>query len=332
MVSGADSGEAEARIEAARRILELEAAAVDSLRERIDADFAAVVAQVLELSGRVVVTGMGKAGLIAQKISATLASTGTPSIFLHPAEAVHGDLGRVVAGDMLLAFSKSGETEELLRLVPSAKQGGDVAVVAVTERRESTLGRLADRVLELGPIDEAGPYGLAPSASTLAMMALGDALALVVQEGRNFGPEDFARFHPAGQLGRSLMRVREVMRGDERNPKVQVGATLRETLVCMSETPGRPGAALIVDEDDVLVGFFTDGDLRRLLRDGKPDLLELPIAEVMTRNPKTIHTEQLAGEALAMLRKHQVDNTPVVDDRGHGVGLVDLQDLLDLKF
>lgn len=321
-----------ARLESARRILDLEARAVASVRDRLDEDFVEVVRLMLQLSGRVVVTGMGKAGLIAQKVSATLASTGTPSIFLHPAEAVHGDLGRVVSGDILLAFSKSGETEELLRLVPCTGAIDGVRVVAITESRDSTLARLADQVIELGPIDEAGPHGLAPSASTLAMLAVGDALALVVQEGRDFGPEEFARFHPGGSLGRSLMRVEEVMRTGEHIPLARGGMTIRQTLVAMTETPGRPGVAVIIDDEHRLLGYFTDGDLRRHLEQGTENFLDLSIEDAMTTKPTTLGPDRLASEALATLRRLTVDNMPIVDAEGRVVGLLDLQDLLALKF
>jgi arabinose-5-phosphate isomerase len=273
---------------------------------------------------------MGKAGLIAGKVSATLASTGTPSIFLHPAEAVHGDLGRVVQGDLVLAFSKSGETEELLRFLPVVKASG-VPLLAITETKDSTLGQLADLVLEMGPIDEAGEHGLAPSASTVAMLALGDALALVVQEGRNFGPEEFARFHPAGSLGRRLLRIKEIMRKGERNPLVPQGATLRETLFVMTKTPGHPGAALVVDQEQRLVGIFTDGDLRRCLEKGIEGLLDRRIDSVMTRSPRKISQDRLAAEAFNQLKENRVDQLPVVDELGKAVGILDVQDLLELK-
>ncbi|MCA8969186.1 MAG: KpsF/GutQ family sugar-phosphate isomerase [Planctomycetes bacterium] len=321
----------EDQLSSAKRILDAEATALARVRDRLDATFSEVVSLILGLSGRVVVTGMGKAGLIAQKVSATLASTGTPSIFLHPAEAFHGDLGRVVPGDVLLAFSKSGETEELLRLVPCTR-AFDIGVVSVTESRESTLGSLSDHVLELGPIDEPGPHGLAPSASTLAMLAIGDAIALVVQEGRSFGPDDFARFHPGGSLGRSLMRVSEVMRTGDFVPISRSGRTIRETLVTMTQTPGRPGAAIIVDEAGRLVGYFTDGDLRRHLEQQTENLLDLPIDRAMTTSPRTSSPDRLASEALALLRRLAVDNMPIVDQDGRVVGLLDLQDLLALKF
>ncbi len=320
----------DARIARARAIVQQEAAAVQQVGERIDAEFVAVVEQIVDLPGRVVTTGMGKAGLIAQKISATFASTGTQSIYLHPAEAIHGDLGRLSSGDLLLALSKSGETEELLRLMAPLKAQG-VPVVAMTQGRQSSLGQHADRVLELGSIEEAGDLGLAPSASTAAMLALGDALALVVQESKDFGPEDFARFHPGGDLGRRLMKVGELMRQAERNPRVAAGTSILETLKTMTDTPGRPGAASIADSTGRLLGFFTDGDLRRLLEsESRPDL-SIAIDEVMTRSPLSISPDTYASEALGLLRQKRVDQMPVVDGDNMLVGLLDVQDLLDLK-
>lgn len=318
------------RIELGRLIIKQEAEVVAQVAARIGADFVKVVEQILRLSGRAVTAGMGKAGIIAEKASATFASTGTPSIFLHPAEAVHGDLGRVMAGDLLLAFSKSGETEEVLRLLGPVKAVG-VPVVAITQSAESSLGKHADMVLELGTIAEAGAHGLAPTASTTAMLALADALALVVMEGRDFGPEEFARFHPGGDLGRRLMKVRERMRQDERNPKVETGASLLAAITVMSRTPGRPGATSIVDAEGRLLGFFTDGDLRRLVEAGRDAIRDIPIEEVMTANPRSIDPDSFAFEALAFLHKHKVDQMPVVDAGGRLLGLLDVQDLLDLE-
>ncbi|MGE3173268.1 MAG: SIS domain-containing protein [Planctomycetota bacterium] len=318
------------RIERAREVIAREAEAVQKVAERLGDEFTRVTDLVLELPGRVVTAGMGKAGIIAMKVSATLASTGTPSIWLHPAEAIHGDLGRVDKGDLLLAFSKSGETQELLVLLPHVKAAA-VPIVGITQTRDSTLGRHSDVVLELGMIDEAGPYGLAPSASTTAMLALGDALALVVQEGRKFGPHEFARFHPGGDLGRKLMRVGELMRTGDRNPQARSGGTLLEAIEIMTRTPGRPGATSVVDKDGLLIGFFTDGDLRRLIERGLQNPREVRIDDVMTRNPRHISTETFALEALALLHQFAVDQLPVVDDGGRLLGLLDVQDLLDLK-
>lgn len=318
------------RIELAKLIIKQEAEVVARVADRVGNAFEAVVDMMLSLEGRTVTAGMGKAGIIAEKASATFASTGTPSIFLHPAEAVHGDLGRVMRGDLLLTFSKSGETEEVLRLLGPVK-AAEVPVVAITQTAESTLGKHSDHVLELGPIEEAGPSGLAPTASTTAMLALADALALVVMEGRNFGPDEFARFHPGGDLGRRLMKVSELMRKDVRNPVVRSGASVLEAIAVMSQTPGRPGATSIVDEQQKLVGFFTDGDLRRLVETGRDSIRDIPIDEVMTSNPKSISPDMFGIEALASLHNHRVDQMPVVGGDGKAVGLLDVQDLLDLK-
>jgi arabinose-5-phosphate isomerase len=318
------------RIERAREIVEREAAAVRQVADRIGTTFLRTLDMILGLRGRVVTTGMGKAGFIAQKVSATLASTGTPSIFLHPAEAIHGDLGRVDPGDLLLAFSKSGETQELLVMLPHVKAVG-VPLVAITQTVDSTLARHSDLVLELGLIDEAGPFGLAPSASTTAMLALGDALALVVQDGRRFGPDEFARFHPGGDLGRRLMKVGELMRQGDRNPRVQSGSTVLQAIEVMTRTPGRPGATSVVDQDGRLLGFFTDGDLRRLIEDGLANPRERRIDEAMTKNPRSIVPDTFALEALALLHQFAVDQLPVVDGDGRLLGLLDVQDLLNLK-
>ncbi|PIE22335.1 MAG: KpsF/GutQ family sugar-phosphate isomerase [Planctomycetota bacterium] len=317
----------------ALEILDAEIRALEGLRSRVDGPFCEAVARVLAAKGRVVTTGMGKAGIIAIKVSATLASTGTPSYFLHPAEAIHGDLGRLVEGDLLLAFSKSGQTAEVLRLVPQLKALG-VELIAMTESQDSPLGRHADIVLELGPIDEAGQHGLAPTASTIAMLAMGDMLAMVVQEGRDFGKRDFARFHPGGSLGRSLMKVEECMRKGEQLPTIGDDVGVSEAIVRMTNTPGRPGAVIIVDQRGHLQGLFTDGDLRRQLESGGSGILERHIAEVMTYSPKRAYADQLVAEALSVLRAHRIDQLPVVasEEDPRVVGLIDVQDTLDLKF
>jgi len=206
-----------------------------------------------------------------------------------------------------------------------------VPIVGITQESKSTLGRHCDLVLELGKIDEVGPYGLAPSASTTAMLALGDALALVVQDGRKFGPDDFARFHPGGDLGRRLMKVGELMRTGDRNPTVRSGSTVLQAIEVMTRTPGRPGATSVVDGDGRLLGFFTDGDLRRLIERGLQNPRERSIDEAMTKNPRSIRTDTFALEALAMLHQMAIDQLPVVCDQGRLLGLLDVQDLLNLK-
>src|SRR6184192_3461356 len=328
-----DGGPAPARLPAgsadaaayARGVLRVEASAIEQLCARIDGAFSEAVARIFACDGRVVVTGMGKAGFIAQKISATFASTGTPSLFLHPAEALHGDLGRVVPGDLVLALSNSGETEEILRLLPALKRLS-TPIIALTGGHRSSLAHAADVVLEIGPVPEACPLGLAPTASTAALLALGDALAMTVLHRRGFSPEQFAELHPAGALGRRLVRVREVMRTGAANPTVSSNASLRETAAVMS-TVGRPGAASVIDESGRLVGIFTDGDLRRLVQQDDIDFTR-PVSAVMGRNPRTIGPEDWATTAAEILREGQIDQLPVVDARGQPVGLLDIQDLL----
>jgi arabinose-5-phosphate isomerase len=314
--------------EYARGVLRAEAAAIEQLCSRIDGDFSEAVERILACSGRVVVTGMGKPGFIAQKISATFASTGTPSLFLHPAEALHGDLGRLVPGDLVLALSNSGETEEILRLLPALKRMG-APIIAVTGGQKSALAAASDVVLEIGPVPEACPLGLAPTTSTVALLALGDALAMTVLHRRGFSPEQFAELHPAGALGRRLLRVREVMRTGAANPTVTEDTSLRETAAVMS-TVGRPGAASVVDDSGKLVGIFTDGDLRRLVQQDDVDFTR-SVSGVMGRNPRTIGPDDLAVTAAEILREGQIDQLPVVDPDGRPVGLLDVQDLLSAR-
>ena len=318
------------RIERAREVVRLEAQAIAALEPLLDERFAEACDEVLRCEGHVVVSGMGKAGLIGQKISATLASTGTPSIFLHPGEALHGDLGRIRAQDVVLAMSNSGETDELNALVPVARRIG-ARVIALTGNGDSTLAKRADAVLDFGAVEEACPMKLAPTASTTAMLALGDALAMVVLSERGFGREDYALYHPAGALGRRLMRIAEVMRSGEELPLVRSEQTVSETLITMTQTPGRPGAALIVDDAGVLVGIFTDGDLRRLLQEGHREVLDAPVSEAMGRDPKSIQAEQLVEEAKRLMQESKVDQVPVVDEAGRAVGLLDVQDLLEIR-
>jgi arabinose-5-phosphate isomerase len=310
----------------AREVIRAEAEAIAQLAGRLNGAFTRAVEMVLECTGRVVVTGMGKPGFIAQKISATFASTGTPSLYLHPAEALHGDLGRLVPGDLVLALSNSGETDEIVRLLPSIRRLG-APIVAMTSGLKNSLAGQADVVLEIGPVPEACPLGLAPTASTVALLAMGDALAMTVQHRRGFSPEQFASLHPGGALGRQLLRVREVMRTGNRNPTVRFDASLRETAGVMTATEGRPGAASVVDARGKLVGIFTDGDLRRMVQLGEVDFTK-PVSSVMGKSPRTAHPDDLAQDAAELMRHTQVDQVPVVDEEGKPVGLLDVQDLL----
>lgn len=326
---GDDAKSRRARLARAAEVLRIEAAAIAQLGERLDASFSAAVDLVLRCEGQVVATGMGKAGIVGQKISATLASTGTPSFSLHPAEGLHGDLGRIRAQDLLLALSNSGETAEVTRLVAAVKKTGTRAI-GITGRPDSSLGRLADTVLDIGAIEEACPLKLAPTATTTAMLALGDALAMVVLEERGFRREDFARFHPSGSLGRRFLTVGEVMRKGEELPLVRGDLTVAQALIRSTETPGKPGVVLVVDGQDRLQGIFTDGDLRRLLAGGDSRVLDTPVAEHMSRQPKVLHPDQLVEEAHRLLRENKKDQAPVIDAEGRAIGLLDVQDLLDL--
>ena len=311
-------------VEYGKAIIAAEAAALGCLA--LDTTFATAVEWILACRGRVVVTGMGKPGFVAQKISATLASTGTPSHYLHPAEAAHGDLGRVAREDIVLALSNSGETEEILRLLPAIKRIG-ARVVAMTRDHASPLARGADLVLCIGAIEEACPMGLAPTASTVAFLALGDALAMTVLKNRPFDREEYALYHPGGKLGRGLMKVREVMRSGDANPLVRDSAPLSRAVAVMTQTPGRPGACSVVDAEGKLVGMFTDGDLRRMVEQGKVRFA-VAVGQVMTRNPRTVRPEALVADAARVLRQARIDQVPVVDETGRPVGLLDVQDLL----
>lgn len=312
-------------LEYARQVFLHEADAIRALGERIGEQLAAAGEAVLACKGRVVVTGMGKAGIIGQKIAATFSSTGTPALYLHPAEAVHGDLGALQAEDLVLVLSNSGQTEEVLRLMPAVRRIG-ARVAAVTASAESALGELSDFVLELGDIEEACPLGLAPTTSTAAMLAVGDALALSVLKARNFTREDYALYHPAGDLGRKLLKVGELMRTGEKCPAVRPATPVLEVLTAM--TGPRAGAACVVDEAGKLLGLFTDGDFRRHYSREKMDASVAPVEAYMTRGPRTIGPDRLATEALAVMRQKQFDELPVVDDDGLLVGLLDVQDLL----
>jgi arabinose-5-phosphate isomerase len=311
-------------LEQGRAVLAAEAAAIAAVR--LDEGFAEAVRWIVDCKGRVVVTGMGKPGFVAQKISATLASTGIPSLYVHPAEAAHGDLGRIAKNDIVLALSNSGETEEILRLLPALRRIG-ARVVAVTRDRANPLARGADLVVAIGNVEEACPMGLAPTASTAVLLAVGDALAMTALQIRPFDREEYALFHPGGKLGRGLMKVRELMRQVEANPVVREDQPLSAAVAVMTETPGRPGATSVVDAAGKLVGIFTDGDLRRLVEHGETDFAR-PVSSAMGRNPRTVRPEALVVDAARVLRQARIDQVPVVDADGRPVGLLDVQDLL----
>ncbi|MGA2499531.1 MAG: KpsF/GutQ family sugar-phosphate isomerase [Tepidisphaeraceae bacterium] len=316
----------------AREIMMKEADAVGCVAARLDEAFDRAVRLLLDCGGAALTSGVGKAGFIARKLSATLASTGTPSHFLNPGDALHGDVGSIRRGDVVILLSYSGESDEIVRML-SVIRKLDHPVIAITGSEKSSLARFSDVVLQLGKIEEACPLGLAPSATTTAMLALGDALALTVMKLRNFTDEDFALFHPAGQLGRKLIRVREAMtfRKGENLPLASDNLTVAQVLHHVSHIKRRSGAVVLVDEHGKLSGIFADSDLRRLLTDGDGSVLSRPIAQVMTRNPKRVHQEALASQVMALMKAHRIDEVPVVDDDGAPVGLIDVQDLVVLK-
>ncbi|MHC4938209.1 MAG: KpsF/GutQ family sugar-phosphate isomerase [Planctomycetota bacterium] len=317
-------------IEYGREVLRLEAAAIDMQRELLGPSFVEAVGLVLACSGDVVLTGMGKSGIIAQKISATLASTGTRSFFLHPAEAIHGDLGRLDADDLVIALSNSGSSEEIRNLIPAIKRIG-ATLIGITAKEDSSLGRHSDCLLLLPGAPEACPVGLAPTTSTTVQLAVGDALAMTVAKRRNFTREEYARYHPGGALGRSLLRVHEVMVHKEAVPPAQLGASTRKALIDAGGLGRRPGALPIVDSDGKLAGLLTDGDVRRhVLVD--PNFIEKPIDEVMTRNPISVKGDDLAASAWRVMRERNFDELPVIDSDGSYQGLLDVQDLLKAGF
>jgi arabinose-5-phosphate isomerase len=319
-------------IQFARQVLEAEAAAVRSVALAVDASFERAAELVLQCKGSVLTSGVGKAGHVARKLSATLASTGTPSHFLSAADAVHGDLGSIREGDIVLILSASGESDEILRLLNLVKKLGH-PVIAITATTTSGLGKSADIVLAMGKIEEACPLGLAPSASTTAMMALGDALALTVMKLRNFTSDDFALFHPGGNLGRKLIRVGEAMtfRKGENLALAHDQLTVAQVLREVSTIKRRSGAVVLVDASGKLSGIFSDGDLRRLITGNDGSALSKTMADVMTRSPKRISENALASEAMALMRPFRIDELPVVDDQDRPVGLIDVQDLVVLR-
>lgn len=315
-------------LEQAKEVMRIEADAILALAERINGDFSKAVEMMRTCEGRVVVTGMGKSGIIGRKLSATLASTGTPSFFLHPAEGIHGDLGMVTGHDVVLALSNSGETAEVLGILPSLRRIG-AAIIALSGAAQSTLAKNADLFLDVGVEKEACPLGLAPTASTTALLAYGDALALALLSSRHFTAEEFAVFHPGGSLGRKLLlSVENVMHGDEDNPVVRADMAVKDALFVI--TAKGLGAASVVDEDGKLTGILTDGDIRRGLGQGLA-FLERPVSELMTHNPKTITSSRLAAEALHIMEKNKprpITVLPVVDETGRAVGMVHMTDLV----
>jgi arabinose-5-phosphate isomerase len=312
----------------ARSIVEQQAKALHLLVERIPNTLEPSVQRILEATengNRVVVTGIGKAGYIGMRISASLASISVPSFFLHPSEAVHGDLGRVHPGDIILMLSNSGETEELTRLLPPLERR-QVFIISITSNKNSTIGRQANLTIDFGSIEEAGHLKIAPTSSSLVLSSLGDALITTVAWRRDLSKEEFAINHPGGSLGRSLMSVEKIMRVGESHCILNENLSVLEVIQAYTATPGRPGAASLVNSIGVLSGVFTDGNLRRLLASNELSFLYRPIKEVMTRNPKVIKHTALAKEAFDLLTQYEIDQVIVVDSEDKPVGLVDIQD------
>ncbi|MEZ6044412.1 MAG: KpsF/GutQ family sugar-phosphate isomerase [Planctomycetaceae bacterium] len=316
-------------LQEATEVLQTEGAALIKLAGRLDHDFCQAVQLLAECRGTVILTGIGKAGLIAQKISATLSSTGTRASFLHPVEAVHGDLGFMRQGDTLLAFSNSGETEELLRLVPFVTSL-DIPIIAVTAHAQSSLGRSAKIVISLGNQTEVGPHGLAPSTSTTSMLGLGDALALVTARRRGFKPEQFAAWHPGGSLGLKFKTVQDLMRVGSRVRVAAEEKTVREVLSTSHIDGRRTGAIILVNQQNRISGLFTDSDLARLLETRHDQQLDAPIREVMTRKPTTVTPNLLISDAVALLSERKLSELPVIDDEQRPVGMLDITDVISL--
>jgi arabinose-5-phosphate isomerase len=312
-------------IRRARQVLDIEAKAVSNLKKNINRDFQKATQLILSSKGRIVVTGMGKAGIIGQKLSATLSSTGTPSLFVHSAEAIHGDLGRVTGEDVVIILSNSGETEEIKKLLPILKKIG-AKIIAITGNLKSILARYSDVVLNTAVKKEACPLGLAPTASTTAMLAMSDALSVCLLELRGFKEKDFAFYHPGGLLGkRLLLKVEDIMRMGPANPVVSENQRISSVLFKITRV--RAGSATVVNKKGKLIGIFTDGDLRRHL-ERDPDLTKRKVKEVMTKNPITVGPQMLAAQVLRILQEKKIDEVPVVDKNKRPIGLLDVQDLL----
>ncbi|MFH1782203.1 MAG: KpsF/GutQ family sugar-phosphate isomerase [Candidatus Omnitrophota bacterium] len=308
-----------------KQVLKIEADSIKRLISRIDKEFDKALNIVFRSKGRVVVTGMGKAGIIGEKISATLASTGTPSLWLHAAEAIHGDLGRVTRNDVVIAISNSGETQELLKLVPHVKKIR-AKLITITGNIRSTLAKNSDAVLDVSIKEEACPLGLAPMASTTCMLAMGDALCAALMYKKGFKKKDFAFLHPGGSLGKKLLlTVDDIMRKDRNNPVVKETDKIKHVLLVI--TRSRAGSATVIDRSGRIKGVFTDGDLRRHLKKGV-NILDTEVSKVMTKNPKTLKKGCLAVEALKVLEEYKIDEIPIIDGRSKVIGLIDVQDIL----
>jgi len=315
-------------LDTARRVLKIEAQAINDVLARLDASFERAVELLLACKGRVVLSGVGKSGLVARKISATLSSTGTPSFFLHPAEALHGDLGMLARGDMMLAVSYGGETQEIIALLEALKRL-EISLITLTGKTASTLGEASDVVLDVSVREEACPLNLAPTASTTVAMAVGDALAVSLLERRGFQSDDFAALHPAGSLGKKLLRVENLMHAGGALPRVSLDTPMPDVFHEMSAK--KLGMTTVTQADGRLAGILTDGDLRRLMEKHRGAVLEMRAGDAMTGNPQTIGPHVLASEALNLMEKRKITSIVVVDETGAVLGVVHLHDLWTLE-
>ena len=313
-------------LDIARKVLRTEADAIYALSERLENNFEKAVESIYECRGRVVVTGMGKSGLVGKKIAATLASTGTPAFFLHPAEAGHGDLGMVTSRDILLAISNSGETEEIVELIPFLKRF-NLRLISITGNPNSTLSRMADVTLDVSVKEEACPFGIVPTASTTATMAIGDALAVALLVKKGIKEEDFAFFHPGGIIGKKLLiTVQDLMHKGDNIPKVFLDTPMSKAVIEMSSK--RLGHTIVLDDSGRVEGIIADGDVRRGLEKWGGRLFELTAKEVMSKTPKTVHEEELAAKALSIMESHSITALVVVDGDGRAIGIIHLHDIL----
>ena len=313
-------------IDIAKKVLKIEAEAVNALVEKLGSNFEKAVEIIYQSRGKVVVTGMGKSGLVGKKIAATLASTGTPALFLHPAEATHGDLGMVTSNDVIIAISNSGETEEIVGLIPFLKRF-NVHLISVTGKPESTLSKAADVTLDVSVKEEACPLGIVPTASTTATMAMGDALAVALLIKKGLKEQDFALFHPGGSIGKKFfIKVKDLMHTGEEIPKVTIGTPMSKTVIEMSSK--RLGHTIVLDDNGRITGVVTDGDLRRGIEKWGGKLFEMTAGEVMTKSPRTVSEEELAAKALSIMESYSITALVVPDKNGRVVGVIHLHDIL----
>ncbi len=313
----------------ARQVLINEATAVKNLAEEIDGNFSEFLSGIYLSEGRIILTGVGKSGLIARKIAATFSSTGTPAYFVHAGEALHGDLGMVTGEDIIITISNSGETEEIIKLIPSIKRIG-ARLYLITSNLDSTLANQADSVISTGVTGEACHLDLAPTTSTTASLALGDALAVSLAGLNGLTEEDFALYHPAGSLGRKLLTtVADVLKIRDQNPKIKAEASVQQALFTMTES--RMGSTAVINQAGRLIGIVTDGDIRRAVKSQNKDLLNARVSEIMTADPETIGEEKLAAEALKLMEQKEINHLPIIDDNGSPLGMVNFQDLLRAK-